>query len=83
MSNMREDSKKEWQSAATIEHFKVGCLQRIADAVEQMAVSYDTIIRDRDRFERWYKEERERNKKLWHRNIGLRGAITRLRKKRK
>lgn len=83
MSNMREDSKKEWLSSKALDHLKIGCLQRMADALEKMSGSYSSLIEDRDRYKRWYEEERARNKKLWHRNIGLRGAITKLKRKRK
>lgn len=81
--NMREDSKKEWQSAAAIEHLTVGCLQRIADAVERMSGSYSSVVSDRNLYERWWKEEKVRNARLCHRIAGLRGAFTRLRRKRK
>lgn len=81
MSSMREDSKKDWLSASTPDHFKVGCLQRIANAVEVMSVRYTDLIDERDRYKRWYEEERARNKKLRYRITGLRGAITRLKGK--
>lgn len=79
--NMRECSKKEWESSDTLEHLKLGCLQRIADAVETMSRSYSALIQDRDLYERWWKEEKSRNEKLKNRNAGLRGAISRLSRK--
>jgi ribosomal protein S17E len=81
MSNMREDSKKEWSSGATTEHLRTGCLQRIADAVEKVAANYQRLIDDRDQYKRWYEQERASSKRLANRVAGLRGAITRLKRK--
>jgi DNA-binding winged helix-turn-helix (wHTH) protein len=76
MSTMRDASKKDWESAGTIEHLTLGCLQRIADAVERMSVSYSSVVADRNLYERWWKEEKVRNARLHHRIAGLRGALT-------
>lgn len=81
MSNLREASKKERQSAETGEHFKIGCLQRIADAVEKMSSTYQRLIDDRDRYKRLYEQELAANKRMANRIAGLRGAITILRGK--
>lgn len=84
--NNREASRKEWRvedfmGKATRAEIDSGSLQRIADATEKMAANYDALRAERDRFERWYKEERERKERAQRSNIALRGVITRLRRK--
>lgn len=83
MSNMREDSKKEWISRSNGEDLKLGCLQRIADAVEKMSGSYQRLIEDRDTYKRWHEQEKASSRRLTNRITGLRGVITRLKRKSK
>lgn len=58
-----------------------GCLQRIADATEAMAVHYERLIIDRDRYRRWYQDEQRKRKSRDRSNAALRGVITKLKKK--
>lgn len=63
------------------EAVNAGSLARIADATEKMSVRYDQLVEDRDRYKRWYDDERARNKKLRNRVAGLQGAFGRIKKK--
>ena len=60
---------------------KVGCLMRIADATEAMASRHTELIAQRDKFERWYNDERKRRWHLERSNAALRGHIKRLKNK--
>lgn len=70
-------------SAATFtnEQINIGSLQRIADATEVMAKNYIELQRELEKYKRWYQEEVQR---VSHRDkiiAGLRGHITKLKKK--
>lgn len=56
-------------------------LLRIANACELMARNYAFLVDDRNRFERWYKEEEARRKALERRVIALRGVVTKLKRR--
>ncbi len=77
MSTFRESSRKEWLGS-TCEDINAGSLQRIADACERMAASYDQMRLDRD----WQKAKADRNsaenQRLRNRIAGLRGYIKRM-----
>ena len=62
-------------------YIKESILLRIAEATELMAQNHKELIEDRDRYERWYREEQERRYGLEKTIAGLRGYITRLKKK--
>ncbi len=79
MSTMREDSKREWTSNGVVEHINIGSLQRIADATELMSKRYAELIRERDQFERWYKEATNRADRIGRRLSAAKGQITKLR----
>lgn len=81
----REHSRRGWgthstDNRLTDEQIRTGAIQRIADACEKMAASYDQMRQDRD----WQKEAKERErahaKRLEHRVAGLRGYIKRLKR---
>lgn len=83
-TNYREASKQNWTNVAgndTIERINAGSLQRIADATEVMAKSYNDLIADRN----WYKEKyNEKNARIDQLNNSIRsyrGTITKLKKK--
>lgn len=59
---------------------KVGALMRIADATEMMARNYDQLIAERDRYKRWYEQERQSGQRMFRRINSLRGVITRMKK---
>ena len=81
MTTMRESSKKEWTSVDNIEHINTGSLQRIADAVEKMATNHLELIRDRDKFERWYRNTVVERDAAMRSNAALRGVITKLKRR--
>ncbi len=85
MTTLREASKESYglvSDRATCEEINMGSLQRIADAVEKMASSYDNMRRDRD----YYKERTEgleRNSRRMARRISaLQGVITKMKRDR-
>jgi len=84
MATFKESSKREWATdanVATKEEIKIGSIQRIADAVEKIMLNYDQLINDRDRYKRWYEQEEAGRKELEHKLAGLRGYVSRLKKK--
>lgn len=81
----RDGSKTNFGSATgdtgmTLEQINAGSLMRIADATEKMAHRHTELIEQRDRFERWYKNELERVEHLRRSNAALRGHLKRLKK---
>ena len=78
MGTMRQSSVCEWTSSDNLDQINAGSLQRIADAAERMAVNHRDLISERDRFERYFREEQAKVGKLRRSNISLRGVITRL-----
>jgi methyl-accepting chemotaxis protein len=81
MPTQRESSRKEWTSRDTIEDTNSGSLQRIADAVEKIAASYDQMRNAREFWERRAKENLAAAERLARSNNALRGAITRAKNK--
>ncbi len=78
MTTLRGQSKQEWNDeSGTFAAISCGSLQRIADAVEVMSRSYAGLIADRDRYERLYREERERREQIERSRNALRGALAR------
>jgi hypothetical protein len=80
----RKASEAIWNVSSptpTIEQINMGSLQRIADAVETMSGSYNSIISDRDLYKRWYQEEQKRANSAERHNAALRGVITRMKRK--
>ena len=62
-------------------YIKESMLLRITEAVELMAQNHKQLIQDRDSYERWYRQEQERKYELEKTIAGLRGYITRLKKR--
>ena len=60
---------------------QVGCLQRIANALEKMAVNYDAMRQKAECYERWYEDERASKQRSYRQNTALRGVITKLKKR--
>lgn len=79
MTTFREASRGNFTSARTVEHINAGSLQRIADATEKMAQRYTDLIRDRDNYERYYREAVKRERQLERRLAAAKGQITKLR----
>lgn len=69
----------------TWELVKIGCLQRIADALEAhlpvIAKNHAQLVADHDSYKRWYYEQRERVAQRDRTIASLRGQITKLKKK--
>jgi hypothetical protein len=66
-----------------LQEIQTGCLQRIADATELMAGNYQNLLNERDKYLRWYEEEKAQTARLLHQIAGLRGTITRMKKARR
>jgi len=76
----REKSRCNWGRSDgnfTNDDMRVGALLRIADAVEKMASSYDSLREDRDRFKRWFEQTRADADRLARANASLRGHLKR------
>lgn len=84
-ANYRAASRAEWrpQSAtASNEEITIGCLQRIANGVEKWGENIQRVESARDYYKREYNLARVEIKHLECRIVGLRGAITRMKKQR-
>jgi hypothetical protein len=81
VNTQRNASRNDWISNDSQEHIDSGSLQRIADACEKMAASYDEMRESRDHYERMYRQMRECVDDR-DRTIGaLRGVITRMKRR--
>lgn len=82
----RKESYKDWGKDSshgnlTLEQINTGALLRIADATEAMAKRHVELIEERDRFERYYRQEQSR-RIAWERSAAaLKGQITKLKKR--
>ena len=87
MANLDEASRCGWsapnEGKPNTEQLKLGCLQRIANAQEEMAKGWIELREDRDRKDRYWKEEVERRRGLERQVSALRGVITKLKRKAK
>jgi hypothetical protein len=85
MSNetVKQASRRDFtpSDSLTWEMLQTGSLQRIADATEAMAKNHIQLQQERERYKRWYDDERYERAKLEKSNAALRGQITKLRKK--
>lgn len=80
VANIREASRATWDSRGSIEHINAGSLQRIADATEKMASSYDSMRESRDWAVKRADEYQSDLKKAHNRISALKGVITKMRK---
>lgn len=80
------ESRKNWHSGIgnqpSHEQLQIGCLQRIAAATEDMASDYRRLHRERDAYERLYRNACERERALERSNAALRGVITKMKRSR-
>ena len=80
---MREASRKQWTSNSSVEHINCGSLQRIADALEKVAINYDLLLTSK----KWAEESRDRYRKDLEserrRTAALRGVIAKMKKGKK
>lgn len=77
--NFQESSRKNWTSDRSVEHINAGSLQRIADAMEKVALNYDELLRDKKRAEEARDYWRNRADRLASRVSALKGVITKMR----
>lgn len=79
----REESRSDWgardEGGFSLDQVNTGALLRIADAVEKMAESYDTMRRDRDVWKERALFARRRLDTERRRTAALRGWIKRAR----
>lgn len=82
MSDYRSKSRQTWENdnISTHEMINVGSLQRIADATEKMAASYDRLREDRDYWRRRYEQEHATAVGMGYTIRTLRGVITKLKR---
>lgn len=78
----RAESRKDFHrdGQPSNEDIQIGCLQRIADAAELMAKEHARLVRDRDYYERGYRERGAEIERLIRQRSALRGAITRMKR---
>lgn len=82
--SLKEASRSSYlvpEQGATLEHVKIGLLQRMADATEAMAKEHNELLRQKDLYRRWYEEERGKVASLQKTVSNLRGQITKLKNK--
>lgn len=81
----RTGSRTNWGTTSgeplTIEQINIGCMLRIADATEKMAVNYQRLIDERNQYENWWKQARDRENRLQKQLSAMKGVVTKLRKK--
>lgn len=79
----RERSRTNWGSseeALTLEQINAGALMRIADASEAMAKNHVALMREREMYERMYRERQATCQRLSRQVSALRGVITKLKR---
>jgi hypothetical protein len=81
----RTESRIDWGTSKegnlALEQINCGAMLRIADATEAMAKNHITLMKERDKFESWYKQQCGERARLERANAALRGHITRLKAK--
>lgn len=81
MANMRDASKQHFESSNSAVDINLGCAQRIADALEKMASSYDKLRESRDWYKAHYEEGGRMLARSEHRIRALKGVITRMKRR--
>lgn len=83
--NYTDQSRVRWKDDSrprgTDKVIELGCLQRIATSVETIALNHDTLVMQRDSARECRDYWRERALTAERSNSGLKGYITRLKKK--
>lgn len=78
---LRGHSKKTWAAGDnTLASINAGSLQRIADATEKMAQRHTDLIREREWYERAYKDSVRNQEAVKRQLSAAKGQITKLRK---
>lgn len=85
--NYRDESKGNYgvwldsDENISSDQLRTGALLRIADSTEKMAANYTALQSDRDYYKRRLESVQADNKHLYKQLSGLRGEITKLKKK--
>ncbi len=82
--DLREASKRGWTSSTdtqTTTDLQIGALIRIADEIETMALRYQELIENREHWRKEFFRIANQNVILRHQIAGLKGVLTRLRKR--
>ena len=86
MDTIEERSKLEFRAkkedVSSFAEIKTGCLQRIAKATEVMAMRHTGLIEERDFYAKAFEDQKRRADSNERRISALKGAITKMRKKR-
>lgn len=78
-----EESRRKWltkRDKATDKEIEVGCLQRIASALETMAQSWSSLEQERDLYRSLLINEEAKSGHLQNQIRGLKGALTKRKK---
>ena len=78
---LKQLTEVDWLVSPDLQDYRyigLGFLLRITEAVEVIAKNHNELIRDIDRYRKWWKEERIRADGLERTISALRGHITRL-----
>ena len=87
--NLRQASKVDWVTADQKGEYpgdtniQLGCLMRIADATEKMALKYTQLEKDLEWYSKKYSEQRQEIDRMAKRIAGYKGHINRLKKAKK
>jgi hypothetical protein len=82
----KDESKADWGQTLGVnenpstDHIALGAQLRIADAVEKIAQNYQSLISERDYYQKRYAEQIERAAHLRRRISAMQGVATKLRK---
>lgn len=84
--NWKEQSRIDWGQDLGEHEFpgreaiQLGAILRIADAMEAMAKSHTGLVEEKERYRKWYIDEREQKHRQYRMVSRLHGVITRLKK---
>lgn len=83
-TDYREESRKNYgtndEGTLNRDQLNTGCMLRIADAIEKIAINHQQLINERDNYKRWYEGEQYDNNILRKRIYSMKGVITKLKK---
>ena len=84
LRSYQDESRRNWgvETEPSNDQLQLGCLQRIANAQEQMAKPFVALLEDVASVRRSYKERGEIIDRLDRSNAALRGVITKMKKAR-
>ena len=81
-TTFRAKSKENYNAdQATIENITTGCLQRIADSMEQISNNYETLLRNVEMYKSLWDDSEKKNARLKKSQAALKGALSRYKNK--